>query len=242
MLQRPITNYRLKKSPTLRKKNTTFMLGSRCSDGVVIVSDRKFTIDQSGSIYSIYGDKLNGYFFGVISGFAGTRRDFELFMMHISEYVKENNNYVPIEKFLLKATEITKNLPYKDYDILFGIRGPPSDLKHMYSDGGIESITEYVVIGTGEPVSRFLLKKNWKNDMTIRQVAELGYFIIKVIERYQLDETVGLDKLNEHFENKPQIWFIPDNESDYPASKDILLELEEKINERIKKLENEQFF
>ena len=33
MLQRPITNYRLKKSPTLRKKNTTFMLGSRCSDG-----------------------------------------------------------------------------------------------------------------------------------------------------------------------------------------------------------------
>ncbi len=38
------------------------MLGSRCSDGVVIVSDRKFTIDQSGSIYSIYGDKLNGYF------------------------------------------------------------------------------------------------------------------------------------------------------------------------------------
>ncbi len=76
----------------------------------------------------------------------------------------------------------------------------------------------------------------------LRQVAELGYFIIKVIERYQLDETVGLDKLNEHFENKPQIWFIPDNESDYPASKNILLELEEKINERIKKLENEQFF
>ena len=96
MLQRPITNYRLKKHPVLRKKNTTFMLGSRCSDGVVILSYRKFTIEQSGSIYSIYGDKLSGYFFGVIIGFSGTRRDYELFMMHISEYVKEKNNATKI--------------------------------------------------------------------------------------------------------------------------------------------------
>lgn len=72
------------------------MLGSRCSDGVVILSYRKFTIEQSGSIYSIYGDKLSGYFFGVIIGFSGTRRDYELFMMHISEYVKEKNNATKI--------------------------------------------------------------------------------------------------------------------------------------------------
>ncbi len=216
------------------------MLGSRCSDGVVIVSDRKFTIDQSGSIYSIFGDKLIAPFSGIITGFAGRRRDYELLIMNILEYVKENNT-VPIEKFLLRAVKITQQLPYKDYDILFGISGKPSYLKHMFSDGGIESIMEYVVIGIGEMVSRFLLKKYWRKDMTMKQAAELGYFIIKVIERYNLDESVGLDKINDHFENKPQIWFIPDNEHDYPTTKNILLELEEKINDRINKLENEKF-
>ena len=41
----------------------TYILGSHCKDGVVLVADKKFTVD-GGSSYE-YGDKL----FGIIVGF-----------------------------------------------------------------------------------------------------------------------------------------------------------------------------
>jgi hypothetical protein len=59
--------------------------------------------------------------------------------------------------------------------------------------------------------------------MNMKQVAELGYFIIKIIEKYELEDTVGLSKKQESPESRPQIWFIPDhNVSDYQASNDFL--------------------
>jgi 20S proteasome alpha/beta subunit len=55
----------------------TYILGSKCKDGVVLVADRKFSIEQGGGIDFIY-DKLFGEYNGIIMGFAGTRRRFEL--------------------------------------------------------------------------------------------------------------------------------------------------------------------
>jgi hypothetical protein len=100
----------------------------------------------------------------------------------------------------------------------------------------------YVVIGEGETVGRYFLKKYWKENLTMEQVAELGYFIIKVIERYNLEESVGLGNTDDIFQKKPQIWFIPVNRPDYPASDCLIVEFEGKVNERIKKLETKDFF
>ncbi|HXG07212.1 MAG TPA: hypothetical protein VNI77_07805 [Nitrososphaera sp.] len=41
--------------------------------------------------------------------------------------------------------------------------------------------------------------------MSMEEVAELGYCIIRCIEEFELDTTVGVG--NTH----PQIWYIPDN-------------------------------
>ncbi len=38
----------------------------------------------------------------------------------------------------------------------------------------------------------------------MREVAEVGYFIIKYIEKFKLDESVGMGKFY------PLIWYIPD--------------------------------
>lgn len=107
------------------------------------------------------------------------------FQTYVSDYVKAaqgRNKLVPIEKFILKASEIARSLTRYDFDVLFGLSGIPSLLTHMYGDGGIESIREYVVIRTGEPVGRFFLKKYWNKDTSMEQIAELGYFVIKTIE------------------------------------------------------------
>jgi hypothetical protein len=92
------------------------------------------------------------------------------------------NGGISIQKFILKASEIAGSLVRCDFDVLLGISGDVSLLKHMVGNGGIESVREYVVIGTGEPVGRFFLKKYWKDYMTMEQVAELGYLVIKIIE------------------------------------------------------------
>lgn len=43
----------------------------------------------------------------------------------------------------------------------------------------------------------------------MEQVAELGYFIIKYIENFELTLTVGVSHEGHH-----QMWFIPDDERD----------------------------
>jgi hypothetical protein len=45
------------------------------------------------------------------------------------------------------------------------------------------------------------------------KVAELGWFLIKYIEDYQLHSSVGIGS------NYPQIWFIPDNETNENGEK-----------------------
>jgi hypothetical protein len=90
---------------------------------------------------------------------------------------------------------------------------------------------DYKAIGTGEPYGSIYLKQNWQPDMTTKQVAELGYFIIKYIEKFYLDLSVGVNV------DKPQIWFIPDNEVDHSADVQLLDEYEENTRKRLERIE-----
>ena len=51
--------------------NMTFILGARCTDGVVLVGDTRFTIDDG--IDWIYDYKIFGNYDGLLIGFAGIR-------------------------------------------------------------------------------------------------------------------------------------------------------------------------
>ena len=55
------------KHPLYKQPKMTYILGTRCKDGVVLIADRKFTID-AGAGYE-YDDKLFGDLAGVIVGF-----------------------------------------------------------------------------------------------------------------------------------------------------------------------------
>ena len=76
--------------------------------------------------------------------------------------------------------------------------------------------------------------------MTMKEIGELGYFIIKYIQDFNLDEGVGVDK-----DHPTQICFIPDNpldgKLDYNADDQVLNEFEERTNERLAKIRNESF-
>ncbi len=206
-------------------------------DGVVLISDTKFTSDVGGITFTYDNQKIFAGISGVIMGFSGTRGKFELFQTAIMDYIETStrcNKIVTRHQFILRAFELTQK--YREFEILIGMTGNPSTLQRMY-EGGIETINSHAVIGTGEPVGRFLLNKYWRKDMDMKQVAELGYFIIKVIMQYELENTVGLSKATDNeILSKPRIHFIPDNKEDYQAEKPFLEECEKNVNARLEKL------
>ena len=63
-------------------------------------------------------DSVN--FQGVITGFAGIRGSYELFVMNMNDYILKNGN-ISHNEFLLKSIEITQKLKRNDYEVLFGV-------------------------------------------------------------------------------------------------------------------------
>jgi len=88
-------------------QSMTYILGSRCSDGVVIVSDTKFTIDN-GAIAPLYDvDKVTGEFPGFITAFSGERHKFERFRGEIREFRSTHPCQISIDRMLRVAVNDT---------------------------------------------------------------------------------------------------------------------------------------
>jgi 20S proteasome alpha/beta subunit len=69
----------------------TFVLGSRCKDGVVLVADMKITsTNEYDSISFDYRNKLFGILDGVIFVSSGSTDSFELFRENVVEQVRKN--------------------------------------------------------------------------------------------------------------------------------------------------------
>jgi hypothetical protein len=111
-----------------------------------------------------------------------------------------------------------------------------SNLRHVFQTGRIEPVPKFHAIGSGAPYGLVYIKElfNKNPTVTMNQAAELGFFIIKYIEKYKLDNTVGLgtDCKNKY----PQIHFIPDIEPDYPATEEQLRQMEESSKNRLDKI------
>jgi hypothetical protein len=99
---------------------------------------------------------------------------------------------------------------------------------HYISERGVaEDINEYKVIGSGQVFSRPFLAQLWHNKMRMKEFGDIAYFIIKYVERYHLDEKVGVGK------EKPQIWMIPNSGFFSLHGDDNLPELETETQERL---------
>ena len=67
-------------------------------------------------------------------------------------------------------------------------------------------------------------------DLTCMELPNLGYFVIKLIEKFDIDGGIGIGNY------KPQIWFLPDKNELYELKdENIFNEFESKSNEMIEK-------
>ena len=73
-------------------------------------------------------------------------------------------------------------------------------LHYIYAERVSEPVHHYRVLGSGEPYGSIFLNRFCKKEKTMEEIAALGHFIIKYIERFELNDRIG---------GEPQIWFIP---------------------------------
>ncbi len=188
----------------------TYILGSRCSDGVVLVADRKVTL--GGGATHAYEDKLFSDIFWMVVGSSGVSGLFEKFREKLQTTITDPKWDKTVPAFTTQIELITRelNAQYREvlggqvFDVLLGVKTTAEAvLKYIYPIGFAESVRKYKVIGHGEPYGSFFLKQWWRPEMTMLEVAELGFFIIKFIQECELDNTVGIG------EGYPQVWLIP---------------------------------
>ncbi len=203
--------YRVNK-PIHKATKMTYGVGIVCLDGVVLAADTRFTVD-CGTNYE-YGHKITGEIRGVLTGFAGNREPFEDFRMHLREYavqLDEETKTVRLDELSLKVKDIMRVLDnhygnFYKFDVLVGVStNEGAKLRYFYQDGRPEIVDKYKVIGNGAPYGLIYFKTHWHKDITMDAAADLAYFVIRYIEKFKLDLSVGT---GEEFPD-PLIRFIP---------------------------------
>lgn len=146
----------------------TYVLGAKCTDGVVLVSDTKITTHYGND--DSYDDKITGEIPSVLTALSGSRESFEEFRMRLLEFVREEGkkaDKISMDKLLINIGHIMDYL-YKHYsnypfDLLVGKTTNPSILYYFYQDGRLEPVTNYKAIGSGAPYGLIYLKKHFEN-------------------------------------------------------------------------------
>lgn len=139
------------------------------------------------------------------------------------------------EQFLIDCETILKQLSdnYRDViqkyqqgvSVLISFRGEKkAELHFMDTSDALDSHRKtFAAIGTGSPYAQTFLKELWHKDITMKEMARLGHFIINYIERTELDSYVG---------KGIQIYFVPNLD-------DVFFVLNDK-NSRSEKLTEEE--
>jgi len=185
-----------------RKKLLTCVIGAKCADGTVIVSDtrimREFEATNESKIHLIR-DRA------VLAG-AGTTTLLDKFAEALAK------SKIPSALDFQKVVEIVEDIMYnlkeryehripEDYGIqtlIMGLqdfdKGDPY-LRLVHGEGISEEVKEYAIIGHGAPYVAPLFRLLYDNMLTVNELAILGYFAISSIVILGLDQTVGMTHL-----------------------------------------------
>ena len=112
-----------------------------------------------------------------------------------------------LEKLGIMVKDYNKDLtPEYHFDILVATQNYDisKSTLHYIDEYGIQNdIYDQKIIGSGNTYASFFLKPFLNSKFNMESFAELGFFVIKYIDRFGVDDKVGLLK------ELPLVWFIP---------------------------------
>ena len=208
-------------------------MGANCSDGVVLVGDRRITVgggadfSHGKKIFSPYGNIIVGS-----SGYSGMYRSFQARLkqkvIDLREEKKEKESVAWGDELILLVENVIRDMSLDfgseivrdNFQVLLGFRvNRNPELILLGGNLGIpQPVTNYESIGHGDPYASVLVKILWNKYklITMKQFAKLGCLTIKYIQNLKLDFSVGIDVNNNEL---PQVYYIPKIPSNLPQEK-----------------------
>jgi 20S proteasome alpha/beta subunit len=143
-------------------------------------------------------------------------------VIHLFRYLEELGAIVKKRKQETKADIYT-------FEVLVASRTDTNETYLGYIDehGTMNDMHEYIIIGSDKTSDSLFLKPLWNSDMKMKEFAELAYFIIKYVDRFKTDNTVGLEG------EKPLVWLIPNKGDIDKAPNDFMEEWESNTNKML---------
>lgn len=205
-----------------RPKELTYIFGARCKDGVVLVADRKIMVGDTGDFY--YGEKLFPSHHPIVWGSSGwtmfsdsfnNRANVEVRNLLLKRRKEGEDAVLTIEEFRIIVEEVYERMAqlhgdrirYGGLSILVAHRAyAKAELWLIEQFGTPQRQNGYAGIGSGANHASLFTRRDFfrPEESTIKQAAEVGYFVIKYIEKLKIDNAVGVG------ERFPQVWFLPD--------------------------------
>ena len=224
----------------------TVIIGAKCSDGIVLVADSKFTaLDESVR----YDSKLLGDLSHVTMGFTGKEKIFDVFRKCIVGDVIINrdsmdNSYTftdLIPRMALLVKEINQNLSqpnvFASFEILVAKHVfENSVLYYINSDGETKRVQNYMSIGSGQDVADEFCSHLKHNEITMKEFTKHAYLAIERMNNIPRLR-VGIEK-----GKTPTIRYLGyTNENDREPSQEEIKECQIYVENEMKKF-NDAFF
>ncbi len=181
----------------------TYILGAKCVDGVVLVGDLKQSnLDGSwaGLAPKIFQHKDALYAFSGRLGFCeGLHREF---LKEVGDLPTRFARPILYDAWGRLRTEQPDESKYFQGLIAERIQASPT-LWYIGLDE-FREVPNYLPIGNGAIESFPILNRLVSPNLSIRQMARIGYFAIKIVER--TNNFVGIG------ERRPQVYYLPNNQ------------------------------
>jgi hypothetical protein len=139
--------------------------------------------------------------------------------------------YLPFVEKRISVLTLLLCLNY-EFDLL-AMTAKPSFLYYFYQDGRPEAVKNFKSIGSGKDHGLLYLNRYYSENKTMDEIADLGYFIIRYIEKFELDSGVGMGKERPN----PLISFIPNSKKDTKPSRQDYTRYEKNARIRLQKIE-----
>jgi 20S proteasome alpha/beta subunit len=230
----------------------TCIVGVSCKDGIVLVGDKKVKAGQM----TYYENKIISVekYENLVVGAAGFLDIREKFIQDIRNlHVLEKKGIVkrdPSRGFVGLTEDIAHRI-YEIYGPRYKAEGfdyeseafealvchkPKMACPFLYvvdSVGTSSKITDYKVIGTGAQYAYVFIKPSYSKTITMNDMAVISTFIIRLIDQYQIDDSIGADE-----QGKVQVWKFPNESEPYEVDGSELKKILDDAENRLKKYHN----
>jgi hypothetical protein len=113
---------------------------------------------------------------------------------------------------------------------------PKKKMPSLYlidSVGISHKVRDYEVLGTGEQYAHMFIKPCFTENALMDWIAAIGAFIIRLIDEYQIDETIGIEK-----GGSVQVWKFPNSSDPYEVKGSELERIMREAGDRLNKFAN----